>query len=168
VNALASEIGPASAPIERARAAHYLHPGGLVATREATRVTTILGSCVSVCLWDQRLGYGGVNHYLLPHWARSSTQSPHCYGNLALNGLLEALLALGCRRERLLARVYGGACVLDAFRGRREHLGQMNVTVARRFLDGLGIPVIDEHVGGARGRKLAFSTDDGSAELRLL
>ncbi len=153
---------------ETARVPHYLHPGGLVVSRPPARITTILGSCVSVCLWDRRLGVGGMNHYLLPHWARPTTQSPRCYGNIALDELVTGLQRLGSRREDLVARIYGGACVLEAFRGRREHLGATNVAVARRFLQEAGISVAEEHVGGNHGRKLAFHTDDGSVELRLL
>ena len=45
----------------------YLHAGHMVMSREPCRVTTVLGSCVAVGLWDPSSGVGGVNHFLLPH-----------------------------------------------------------------------------------------------------
>ncbi len=156
------------APVEARRAWHYLHPGGLVVSCEPLRVTTILGSCVSVCLWDPRGRRGGLNHYLLPHWARAGVQSPRAFGNVALHDLVEGLLEAGGRREDLQARIYGGACVLRAMRARHEHLGAANVSVARRFLRAAAIPVIEEDVGGQRGRRLVFCTDDGSARVHAL
>ncbi len=164
----AGEDASARVTGEESRAWHYLHPGGLVIAREPLRVTTILGSCVSVCLWDRQVRRGGLNHYLLPHWARPGAQAPRCYGNVALEELLDGLLDGGSRREHLVARVYGGACVLQAFRARHPHLGAANVAVARRFLQHAGIPVVDEDVGGQRGRRLSFCTDDGSVLVRLL
>lgn len=162
----AAASGPAA--VVGLRTAHYVHPGGLVASREPAAITTILGSCVSVCLWDCRLGQGGLNHYLLPHWAGPHVASPQRFGNVALEELVDALLDLGSRRADLLARVYGGACVLEAFRARGEHLGAANVALARRFLRQASIAIVDEDVGGWRGRHLTFQTDDGSARVRIL
>ncbi len=146
----------------------YLHPGGLVVSVEPLCVTTILGSCVSVCLWDARLELGGLNHFVLPHEARAGLPTPQRYGNLALRALLDGLLALGSRPADLRARVYGGACVLAAFRGRERHLGAANVAVARRFLAQAGIPIVAQDTGGERGRRLVFHTRDGSAQVSLL
>src|SRR5579864_7429161 len=56
----------ASVPSVGTRQRVYLQPGALHASAEATQVTTILGSCVAVCLWDSKLHTGGMNHFLLP------------------------------------------------------------------------------------------------------
>jgi chemotaxis protein CheD len=142
----------------------YLHPGQLHASAAPVSITTILGSCVGVCLHDPQRRAGGVNHFLLPHWPGGGERSPR-YGDVALPALLQMVLELGGRRERLLARVYGGACVLDAFRDDADHLGARNAAVAREFLASERITVVDEDTGGRHGRKLLFHAALGSTLL---
>ena len=148
------------------RVAVYLHPGQLHAGREPTTVTTILGSCVAVCLVDAGRKVGGVNHFLLPHWAGEGHRTPR-FGNVAMELLLERLLAMGARRGELRAKVFGGACVLEAFHG-PHHLGARNAEVAMGFLAAEGIEVAAADTGGRRGRKLLFRTDDGTALVKLI
>jgi chemotaxis protein CheD len=149
------------------RGALYLHPGQLVATREPTVVTTILGSCVAVCLWDEVGGAGGVNHYLLPEGAGTDASALR-FGNVAIEALIDRLLRLGAQRGRLRAKVFGGACISAVFARQTPNLGATNVTCA---LDGLareGLRVDAFDTGGARGRKLLFQTDDGAAWVKQL
>lgn len=145
----------------------YLHPGQVFASSGAWAVTTILGSCVSVYLWDPHLRLGGVNHYLLPHWA-GGEQASERFGNVSVLRLVEKVFALGSRRQDLQAKVFGGACVIDAFRERDNHLGVKNVEVARKLLAQEGIPVVGEDVGGNRGRKLVFLVSEGTVWVRQL
>ncbi len=145
----------------------YLHPGQLFASPEPCAVTTILGSCVAVCVWDRVQRIGGINHYLLPFWVGNGLASPR-FGNVAVQRLIEKLLALRSQKQNLQAKLFGGACVLEAFRGRENHLGMKNVEVARKLLEVEGVPVIGEDVGGRQGRKLIFHTDEGTALVKLL
>lgn len=148
----------------------YLHPGHVAVASRATAVTTILGSCVAVCLWDPAGRLGGINHFLLPSVAEGSDVSSPRFGNVAVGQLVERVLALGARRRELQAKVFGGACVIDAFRARPadDHLGLKNVEVAQTLLRHEGIPVVAEDVGGRRGRKVIFHTDSGVALVRLI
>jgi len=145
----------------------YLHPGQIFVSAEPHRVTTILGSCVSVCMWDGARGIGGLNHFLLPHWAGDGHSSAR-FGNVAIRMLVDGLVGLGVQRRRLQAKVFGGACVMEAFRGTGEHLGVKNVEVAARMLHDEGVDVVARDVGGRRGRKLIFQTNEGSVWMRLL
>ena len=145
----------------------YLHPGQLTASAQPTVVTTILGSCVAVCLWDEETAVGGMNHFLLPHLASNGAASPR-FGNVAMEQLLRRVLAHGAHPEGLRAKLFGGASVLDALRDVAGSLGARNVSVARSFLRAAGIPVVAEDVEGNRGRKLRFRTADGRAEVKLL
>lgn len=145
----------------------YLHPGQLHAAAGPCTITTILGSCVSVCLFDRTRGVGGANHYLLPYHAGQDQSSPR-FGNVALQSLLARVLALGAARRDLEAKLFGGACVLEAFRTGDNHLGAKNVEAARALLRAESIPVRAEDVGGSRGRKLVFHADDGSALVKLI
>ncbi len=123
---------------------------------------------MAVTLWDRRLRCGGINHYLLPQWVGSQVEEPHRYGNVALAELVAALRALGATERSLEAGIFGGASILAAFRARGDVLGTKNATLAQSFLDQAGIPVVTEHVGGHRGRRLVFHSDDGSSEVYLL
>jgi chemotaxis protein CheD len=143
----------------------YLHAGHMVVSREPCRVTTVLGSCVAVALWDPSSGIGGVNHFLLPQGSDSAR-----FGNVAVRTLIREVVAAGGRRRLLQAKLFGGACVLRAFKGvgSGTHLGQKNVEMARQILIDEGIPVTAEDVEGDRGRKLIFQTHDGAAWVRSL
>jgi chemotaxis protein CheD len=145
----------------------YLHPGQLFVAAGPATVTTILGSCVAVCVWDVTLGIGGINHYLLPSGLRSGSSGLR-YGNLAIRQLLERIARAGTRVQNLRGKIFGGACVLDAMRGKENHLGDKNVEVARMALAEATIPVVASDVGGTRGRKLIFHPHDGSALVKLL
>jgi chemotaxis protein CheD len=147
----------------------YLHAGHLLVSREPCRVTTILGSCVAVALWDPASGVGGLNHFLLPQWTGSELESPR-FGNVAVRLLIREVIAAGAKRRALQAKLFGGACVLRAFKGSSVggHLGSKNVQVARQILLDEGIPIAVEDVEGERGRKLIFQTHDGAAWVRSL
>jgi chemotaxis protein CheD len=145
----------------------YLHPGQFVASSSPCSISTILGSCVAVCLFDEERGVGGMNHFLLPHFAGRGPASAR-FGNFATEELLSKLIDAGARREALRAKLFGGANVLESLRGVAASLGQSNVEVARRVLREAGIPIVSEDVLGNRGRKVIFKTNDGSALVRLL
>ncbi len=145
----------------------YLHPGQLFASRQSHAVTTILGSCVAVCLWDPAKKIGGINHYLLPAFTGDGVASPR-FGNVAIAELLERLTSLGCHKCDLQAKLFGGACVIAAFRDRTNHLGWENIQTAENILEREEIPVVGQDTGGDKGRKLIFHTDDGAAWIKRL
>ena len=145
----------------------YLHPGQIATSATPCMISTILGSCVAVCLWDEETGIGGMNHFLLPHFAGSGPSSAR-FGNVAIEQLVSRLLAAGARKGGMRAKLFGGANVLEALRGVAGSLGRSNVEVARLVLKEAGIPVVAEDVEGDRGRKLIFQTNDGSARVKLL
>jgi len=147
------------------RAQVYLHAGQLHAASAPTAITTVLGSCVSVCLYDPVTKVGGMNHFLLPlHVDRE--QSPR-FGTVAVPALVDAVLRAGGTRGGLVAKVFGGASVIAVLaKGRR--LGDENAALALRLLEEARIPVLDHDVGGQRGRKLVFIVDEGTAWVRQL
>jgi chemotaxis protein CheD len=122
---------------------------------------------VGVCLFDAGRGVGGMNHFLLPDSAGHARPGPR-FGDVAMAQLLGEVLGAGASRERLEARVFGGACVLSAFCAGSRHLGERNVEVALAFLDARGIPVLECDTGGRRGRRLLFHTHTGAAQARRI
>jgi chemotaxis protein CheD len=141
------------------RASRYLHPGDSLAAVEPTAVTTILASCVAVCLWDPERRIGGLNHFLLPTGTRNALQ-PTRYGSLAIPRLIAELEQLGGSRRRLRAKLFGGSCRADAVKG--PDLGKRNVALAEEILRDEEIPVLATDTGGTRARKLVLHTDDFS------
>jgi len=145
----------------------FVHTGEVAVTRSSTLMSTILGSCVSVCLWDADTGAGGMNHFLLPDQVSNGLSTPR-FGNVAVTTLLAQLDQLGVRPQALKAKIFGGASMLDGTSAPREALGARNAELARVLLTLAGIPIVAEDVGGTRGRKLIFRTGDGSAWVRKL
>lgn len=142
---------------------HYLYPGAIFVKSERHLVTTVLGSCVSVCLWHPGSGVGGINHYLLPLWNGEGLPTPK-YGNVAIVRLIEKVRALAGKGE-LIAKVFGGASMWARTEGALA-VGERNVELAFRVLEEHGIPVVSQDVWGEMGRKIIFDTGTGSVLLR--
>lgn len=157
--------GPRAYPDSGQRQGTYLHPGQLVVSASPSAITTVLGSCVAVCLFDPVARVGGINHFLLPHHVERE-RSPR-FGSVAVPMLIEEVCRQGASRASLLAKVFGGGSILAAFR-REGQLGEANVALALRLLDEASIPVLEQDVGGRAGRKVIFHTDDGTAWVRSL
>lgn len=142
----------------------YLLPAALsvVDSESPHTMVTILGSSVSVGLWDRRGRAGGMNHYLLPRRGTGEEPSPR-YGDVAIPALVRRLVALGAAQEDLRAKIFGGAHVVSGEHPDGKDLGAQNVDVAIQLLEAAGVRILSEDVGGPRGRKLAFNPLDGTA-----
>lgn len=145
----------------------YLHPGQIFASAEPAVVTTVLGSCVAVCLWDATTGVGGVNHFQLPEWSGKGPRTAR-FASIAIQALLDRLLELGARRDEIQAKVFGGACLTASVTGRQKPLGDQNVEHALVYLRECALRLAATATGGGRGRKLVFHTCDGTAWVREL
>src|SRR5208337_2330068 len=145
---------------------YYLYPGLIFAQKEACIITTVLGSCISVCLWDPVSKTGGINHYMLPLWNGEGLPSPK-YGNIAIRKLIDKMLALGCKKENLQAKVFGGGSVLETSCG-LLNVGERNITLAEDMLSDEKIPIVSKAVGGNYGRKLVFCTGAGEVLVKKI
>ena len=152
-----SAVGMAA---EEAPVSVYLHPGQVYAASHAALVSTVLGSCVAVCLWDPSARVGGMNHFLLP-----TGKGPR-YCNEAMSKLLDEMTGRGAFVARIVAKVFGGACVIAGFTGSRKAIGTQNAEAAMQFLAAHSIPVRAHQTGGSRGRKLLFHTGTGQAYVK--
>lgn len=140
---------------------HYLYPGNIFAHGRPHVVTTILGSCVAVCLWDSILGIGGINHFQLALWNGEGLASPK-YGNIAVEKLIVRMLSLGSQKQNLKAKVFGGGAVIGRSSGNFA-IGERNIVLATDMLAEERIPLISSSVGGYNGRHLKFYTETGVA-----
>lgn len=125
--------------------------------------STILGSCVAACIRDPVLGVGGMNHFLLPE-APGGGAGDRRYGAQAMELLINGLLALGARRERLEAKVFGGARMTTSF----NDIGGKNAEFVRRFLQEDGIPIVSQSLGGTLARRIHFTPSTGAAAQHLV
>ncbi len=148
---------------------HFLYPSSFFASREPFVVKTVLGSCVAVCLWDKRLHFGGINHYMLPTWIGTDLASPK-YGNIAIDKLIEKMRVMGSRPEDLQAKIFGGGELIKGIDGgpSSTQIGERNIQIAKLILEQYKIPIIASCIGGQRGRKILFFTDSGEVRHKFL
>ncbi len=145
---------------------HFLYPSSLFASNEPHIVSTILGSCVAVCMFDATTKIGGINHYMLPFWNGQGLASPK-YGNIAIERLLEKMLALGCKKSNIQAKVFGGGEVIETNIAQFK-IGQRNIELAMEALEDLKLPIVAKSVGGKLGRKIEFNTETGEVKQKYI
>src|SRR5215831_13779550 len=154
------ELSEGGVPGARQRV--YLLPGQLHASAEPCQITTILGSCVAVCLFDATRLAGGMNHFLLPTSSSPEADSLR-FADRATVALLEKLMAMGCRLDNITAKIFGGAALFQNHGHYRQSLGAKNVAAAVHLLEDASIPIIARETGGHQGRKVVFDTEEGVA-----
>lgn len=141
----------------------YLFPSNLYVAKKGAHVTTILGSCVAVCLYDATSKKGGINHYMLPLWNGKGLASPK-YGNIAIEQLIEKMIGEGVQKENLVAKVFGGANQTNS----SMQIGNRNIQLALDLLKKHKIKVVAKSVGGEIGRKIIFDTNSGEVRLKFV
>jgi chemotaxis protein CheD len=134
-----------------------------IGDRPETMISTILGSCVAVCLRDPVLRLGGMNHILLPEAAGGRIGSVS-FGASDMERLMNALLKRGAIRSRLEAKVFGGAAVVSGL----SDIGARNAAFVRGFLAAEGIALLSENTGGDRARQVRFWPESGRAQHRFV
>jgi chemotaxis protein CheD len=134
----------------------------MVASAAGGTVSTILGSCVSVVLWDAVARVGGVNHYVMPRGMNGDAVGR--YGNLSIRALHTRVISSGASARSLVARVFGGAHAL-ASRGSGRHVGDDNVEIAMSTLSCLDVRVVSRDTGGACARRLMVDLNVGLVQL---
>ena len=137
----------------------YLLPGELLATASPVKISTILGSCVAVCLFDREKKIGGMNHYLLPY-NKNNDPLRNRYGDTSLEDLLEQIIRIGAVKNHLKARVYGGSSMFGN-EATGYNIGEQNVAIALDFLRKNNIKINAIETGGKKGRKIIFDTSAG-------
>ncbi len=133
---------------------YFLKPGYIYLPEKPTVISTVLGSSVSVSLYDKKLKTGGMNHFLFP-FVETGKQATSLYGNIAVWTLVRMMLKNGSVLLNLEAQIFGGA---HNSAESSRNIGIDNVKAARTILNQKQIKVISEDVGGELGRKIVFNT----------
>lgn len=126
-------------------------------------LSTLLGSCIAVCLNDPVAGIGGMNHFLLPGGDAGQNRSLK-FGVHAMELLINSMLRGGARRDRLQARVYGGANIIENL----PQIGSANGRFALWFLENERIRCVGQCIGGRQARRVRFWPHSGRAEVRFV
>lgn len=138
-----------------------LWAGDIVAESGRIRMSTVLGSCVSVCLFDASMQIGGMNHYLVPRGGKSAI-----HGDWANEELVRRMCALGSSPRQLKAKVFGGGSPLR-LANEEFAVGRANVAVAHEILASHHIPIVAEKVEHTGGLRLFFESWTGTVWLKL-
>jgi chemotaxis receptor (MCP) glutamine deamidase CheD len=134
-------------------------------TRGPSVLKTLLGSCVSACLYDPQTQVGGMNHFSLPGASDEGVSAR--YGAHAMELLVTAVMKQGGDRDRLRAKVFGGGRVLNVG-SERLNVGARNAEFVLRYLSDEGIPIDGQSLGGTAGRIVRFEAHTGRAQAKPL
>lgn len=142
-------------------------PGEYYVSLHGEMITTVLGSCVSACVRDRKMGIGGMNHFMLPHsdrtdgWVASAATR---YGSFAMESLINDILKNGGRRENLDVKIFGGGKIL----AQMTDVGRKNIFFVHEYIRVEGLKLLSEDLGGAHPRKVVYFPDTGRALVKRL
>lgn len=137
-----------------------IHPGEYYTSKDDIYIATVLGSCISVALYDIKQGFGGMNHFMLPKSNRDeplSSEDEGRFGNFAMELLINDMINKGSSKQSLRAKVFGGGNVLDAGNSQMNMTGINNINFALNYLKAENIPIIVNDTGGIFPRKIYFN-----------
>lgn len=149
----------------------YLQPGELYIGEEPTKVSTVLGSCVSVTLFSKRLGIGAICHGTLPHCRKVKRCHELCkdafkYVDCSVHYMIGRMRSYGCIDSEIEVKLFGGA---DTLSSKKENtIGSMNVKMALEMIKQERLRIIAADVGDSFGRKIIFLTHTGEVYLKRL
>ncbi len=138
-----------------------------------------LGSCVGVVIYDSYTKIAAMGHVVLPTNSKGdqNTQatsyfavdkSPARYADSGVWYLFENLLKKGAKKNNLKAKIAGGASVLAIpifDKGSNAEIGQRNLSIVKKVLDEIKVPLVAEDVGGNKGRTMRFYNEDARVEI---
>jgi chemotaxis protein CheD len=134
---------------------YFLEAGYLFLATKSTVISTVLGSSVSVCIYDRKRNVGGINHFQFP-FIGESNQATAKYGNVATIALIRMMVNNGSKIKHLEAQILGGAYNRKVS---PKNIGLENIMTARKILIREMISIASEDVGGEKGRKIVFNTN---------
>ena len=146
-------------------------PGEYHATDRDMALVTVLGSCVSACIRDRASGIGGMNHFMLPDEGKivgshGNVSAGGRYGVHAMELLINQVLKLGGRRERLEAKVFGGGNVLQGFM--LSNVGKQNAEFIVEYLGVERIPIVAQDLLDVWPRKIYYFPRSGKVMVKRL
>lgn len=143
-------------------------PGEYYVSDQGMLLVTVLGSCVAACIRDVEAGIGGMNHFMLPDdGGRSETVATSArYGSYAMEVLINHLLKMGARRNRLEAKVFGGGAVMASLAS--SNVGVRNAEFVLNYLKTEKIPIVAKDLLDSYPRKVYYFPQNGRVLVKKL
>jgi len=143
-------------------------PGEFYVSKNDEVISTVLGSCIAACIYDDKLGVGGMNHFMLPIEKGVEPTSAHnlnCrYGNWAMEFLINEVLKNGASRQNLKIKLFGGGKIILPM----TDIGLGNIGFADSYVPEGGRELVSHDVGGPWPRKVNFNPQTGKAQVKKL
>ncbi|WP_336763529.1 chemotaxis protein CheD [Asaia sp. VD9] len=136
----------------------------VISSGSDTLLTTLLGSCISVCMYDPIARIGGMNHFLLPTGEGCDNNTALRFGVNAMEKLINGILTSGGRRDRLLCKAFGGAAIVPSL----GKIGHENAVFVIGYLADERISCIAQSLGGTQARRIRFWPATGKAQQNLV
>lgn len=121
-------------------------------------IQTILGSCISVCLYADHTSFAGMNHFMLPGKISETDigkSKSGRYGMYAMEVLINELMKKGINKSHLKAKVFGGGNILK-IDNENLNIGRNNILFIKEYLAEEGIPIISGDIGKDFARTILF------------
>ena len=149
-----------------------IKPGEYYVSLHGEMIATVLGSCISACIRDPISGIGGMNHFMLPDnqghssgaWENTAVSTEARYGNVAMERLINVIIANGGNRKNLEVKVFGGGKVLDL----KTDIGGNNINFVKDYLAKENFTIATEDVGGVYPRKVQYYPLSGRVRVKKL
>jgi chemotaxis protein CheD len=149
----------------------YVQPGESHLLQKPALIRTVLGSCVGITFWSERLGIGALCHPMLPR-APASTMyvgEGRRYVDFAIEEMARQIDRLGILRNELQVKLFGGGDVLPVSEAAtRATVGRLNIEAAIEVTEREGLSVLASSLGGNCGIHIQFDTRNGEVQLRRL
>lgn len=147
-------------------------PGEYYVTSRDEMVTTVLGSCVSACIRDKKLGVGGMNHFMLPldsggtGWSGASdvVSAATRYGNFAMEHMINDILKQGALRKNLEVKVFGGGQIISTM----TDIGRKNIDFVLAYIEQEGLLLASQDLGDIYPRKVNYFPHSGRVKVKKL
>jgi chemotaxis protein CheD len=146
----------------------FLKPGEIFTSREPAIVSTILGSCVAITIFNERLKAGGICHALLPENRSLQDGGYGRYVDGAITHILRKLEAMGIQKHEMEIKLFGGADVLEIIDTKKSSVGTQNIERALEIIKGEELLLAHSDVGGKTGRNIRFYTHTGAVLLKRI
>ncbi|MCG7542329.1 chemoreceptor glutamine deamidase CheD [Pseudoalteromonas sp. OF7H-1] len=152
----------------RAKVVAKVLPGEFYVSKQDELISTVLGSCIAACVYDDKLGIGGMNHFMLP--GAKALREVHAddlncrYGNWAMEYLINEVLKNGASRSNLKIKLFGGGKIISAM----TDIGEGNIRFAQAYVEEESLNLISQDVGGPWPRKVIFHPQSGKAQVKKL
>ncbi len=129
-------------------------------------VTYALGSCIGICLYDQKVKLGALIHIMLPLNMETGRTNTMKYADTGIRNTIKMMEAKGASRTRITAKIAGGAKMFEIPGGSFGNIGQRNIESVHMILKMEGIKLLREEVGGTIARTLLFDVSNGMGCVR--